>query len=79
MDRKTTVISKCQLGFIDFIVLPLYEVWDKYLVHGGSFPALKYLKQNKEYWKRFGNFKIGNTKKRIKIIINNFLNYNSYA
>lgn len=52
MDRETTVISKCQIGFIDYIVYPLYEVWDSYMNESGIFPALANLKANKEYWKR---------------------------
>jgi hypothetical protein len=27
MDRETTVIAKSQTGFIEFLVLPLYELW----------------------------------------------------
>lgn len=55
MDRQTTVISKCQLGFIEFIVTPLYEVWDKYLNEEGKLPALKFLKSNQEYWKKMND------------------------
>jgi hypothetical protein len=52
MDRHSTVVSKCQLGFIDFIVFPLYELWDKYVNEENKLPALKYLNQNREYWKK---------------------------
>ncbi|KAI8925600.1 hypothetical protein BC831DRAFT_400947 [Entophlyctis helioformis] len=52
MDRQTTVVSKCQIGFIDYIVLPLYEVWDQYMNEDGNFPALNNLRANREYWKR---------------------------
>eukprot|EP00842_Homolaphlyctis_polyrhiza_P000731 jgi/Hompol1/1659/HPOL_004940-RA len=52
MDRQTTVISKCQVGFIDYIVLPLYEAWDQYMNDDGKFPALNNLKANREYWKK---------------------------
>lgn len=34
-DRDTTNIPKSQMGFIDFIVLPLWETWDT-LVGGGA-------------------------------------------
>lgn len=57
MDRETTVIAKCQVGFIDYIVLPLFEVWDSYMNEGfiilikdDVFPALENLIINKEYW-----------------------------
>jgi hypothetical protein len=52
MDRKSTVVSKCQLGFIDFIVMPLYQNWDIYLNTSDTFPGLKNLNQNREYWKK---------------------------
>ena len=52
MDRETTVVSKCQVGFIDYIVLPLFEAWDMYMNEDGRFPALENLKNNREYWKR---------------------------
>ncbi|KXS20315.1 HD-domain/PDEase-like protein [Gonapodya prolifera JEL478] len=56
MDRATTQIPKCQIGFIDFIVSPLYEVWDAF-VDGRTeeeieFAAIENLKSNREYWKR---------------------------
>ncbi|KAK6097090.1 hypothetical protein MT418_002724 [Batrachochytrium dendrobatidis] len=52
MDRQTTVISKCQVGFIDYIVLPLYEVWDQYMNEDGKFPAVSNLQSNRDYWKK---------------------------
>ncbi|KAJ3337594.1 High affinity cAMP-specific 3',5'-cyclic phosphodiesterase 7A [Gonapodya sp. JEL0774] len=56
MDRATTQIPKCQIGFIDFIVSPLYEVWDSFIDARNEdeveFVALENLKSNKEYWKR---------------------------
>ncbi|KAJ3100875.1 High affinity cAMP-specific 3',5'-cyclic phosphodiesterase 7A [Phlyctochytrium planicorne] len=53
MDRNNTVISKCQVGFIDYIVSPLYEVWDSFVTEQQeSFPALGNLSKNREYWKR---------------------------
>jgi hypothetical protein len=53
MDRKTTIVSKCQIGFIDYIVTPLYEVWDGYMNKNGKLPALENLSNNREYWKKF--------------------------
>jgi 3'5'-cyclic nucleotide phosphodiesterase len=51
MDRQTTVVGKCQVGFIDYIVMPLFEIWDTYMNEEGEFPALENLKNNREYWK----------------------------
>ncbi|KAI8812326.1 hypothetical protein BJ742DRAFT_793757 [Cladochytrium replicatum] len=52
MDRTNTVIPKCQIGFIDYIVTPLYEVWDTYMNEDRKFNALENLSSNREYWKR---------------------------
>ena len=52
MDRTNTVIPKCQVGFIDYIVTPLYEVWDQYMNEDGSYEAFSNLAKNREYWKR---------------------------
>ncbi|KAJ3312469.1 High affinity cAMP-specific and IBMX-insensitive 3',5'-cyclic phosphodiesterase 8B [Boothiomyces sp. JEL0838] len=52
MDRKTTVVCKCQLGFIDFIVFPLYELWDKYMNEDQKWPGMKNLEFNRQHWKR---------------------------
>ncbi|KAJ3272942.1 hypothetical protein HDV01_005139 [Terramyces sp. JEL0728] len=49
MDRISTDIPKCQLGFIDYIVLPLYESWNAYSneVRG----HIDNLLDNKAHWK----------------------------
>ncbi|KAJ3124679.1 High affinity cAMP-specific and IBMX-insensitive 3',5'-cyclic phosphodiesterase 8A [Nowakowskiella sp. JEL0407] len=52
MDRNNTVIPKCQVGFIDYIVTPLYEVWDQYMNEDKKFLALENLHKNREYWKK---------------------------
>ncbi|KAI8833916.1 hypothetical protein BC829DRAFT_407485 [Chytridium lagenaria] len=44
MDRNNTVVSKCQVGFIDYIVSPLYE-------ESGLFPALANLSKNRSIGK----------------------------
>jgi len=31
MDRETTIVSKCQVGFIKFVVEPIYNALGKYL------------------------------------------------
>jgi hypothetical protein len=52
MDRHNTSVSKCQIGFIDFIVFPLYELWCKYVDEAEHFPAMKNLMANREFWKK---------------------------
>ena len=52
MDRYNISVSKCQLGFIDFIVFPLYEHWAKYMDEDEKFPAMKNLLANREFWKK---------------------------
>jgi hypothetical protein len=51
MDRNATVLWKCQVGFIDYIVMPLLETWDHYINEESIFPAIENLKNNREYWK----------------------------
>eukprot|EP00762_Andalucia_godoyi_P003560 ANDGO_04310.mRNA.1 putative 3' len=49
MNRETTDIGKCQLGFMDYVTLPLYETlgnFDKLFM-----PCLDQLLKNKAYWK----------------------------
>lgn len=52
MDRATASISKCQLGFTDFIVQPIYEIWDAH-INNGSFPGMENISKNREFWKNF--------------------------
>lgn len=54
MDRTNCRVEKCQVGFIDYIVTPLYEVWDDYVNYEDVFPAMSNLVGNRDYWKRFG-------------------------
>lgn len=51
MDRDSNSKAKCNLGFIDYIVKPLYEVWDTYMNEDGKFPALYFIEQNRSRWK----------------------------
>jgi hypothetical protein len=49
MDRHTTDIGRCQLSFMDYVTLPLYETlanFDKAFM-----PCLDQLLENKQYWK----------------------------
>ncbi|KAI9206711.1 uncharacterized protein BJ171DRAFT_597362 [Polychytrium aggregatum] len=51
-DRHNTVIPKCQVGFIDYIVSPLYEAWNTYINQDGDFPAWDNVQKNREHWKK---------------------------
>lgn len=50
MDRVKPAEAKCQIGFIDFIVGPLYEVWANFLPEMAI--SLDYLEQNRTAWKK---------------------------
>ncbi|KAI8908933.1 hypothetical protein EDD86DRAFT_190914 [Gorgonomyces haynaldii] len=50
MNRETTDIPKCQIGFIDFIVVPLYEAYAMFMGDELSV-QLQNLQANKAYWK----------------------------
>mmetsp|Transcript_6600 Transcript_6600/g.16470 ORF Transcript_6600/g.16470 Transcript_6600/m.16470 type:complete len:154 (+) Transcript_6600:2213-2674(+) len=41
-------VGKCQIGFIDFIIKPLYEVWAAHFPECSH--CLDYLSQNRQYW-----------------------------
>jgi len=51
MDRFNPTVPKCQAGFIDFIVRPLFQAWVGFL-HEFKGVALPYLDTNLELWKR---------------------------
>jgi len=53
MDRTKPAEAKCQVGFIDFIVGPLYEVWTSFLPEMANCQAI--LDQNRNMWKRRAN------------------------
>ncbi|KAH6577215.1 hypothetical protein BASA60_004150 [Batrachochytrium salamandrivorans] len=50
MNRETTDIPKCQIGFIDFIVYPLYEAWSSYLKEDVEI-HMRNIQSNKAFWK----------------------------
>lgn len=52
-DRNKTNIAKSQVNFINFIALPLWEVWDQLV--GGESEPLKLLKQNRDSWQRLAH------------------------
>ena len=49
MDRETVVVSKSQIGFLDFFVYPLFEVLSDLVYPYGDF-MLENLTKNREYW-----------------------------
>eukprot|EP01137_Pigoraptor_chileana_P028135 Opistho-2@11647 len=51
MDRHTTNMPKCQAGFVDFIVGPMYESWLSFLSGDEEVKVGGYIKSNMEYWK----------------------------
>ncbi|KAJ1556195.1 High affinity cAMP-specific and IBMX-insensitive 3',5'-cyclic phosphodiesterase 8B [Cladochytrium tenue] len=54
MDRATTQVPKCQVGFIDFLAMPLFEVWGTYVSTADMlFEGVTNMSKNREYWKRF--------------------------
>ncbi|KAI9361588.1 hypothetical protein DFJ73DRAFT_789099 [Zopfochytrium polystomum] len=53
MDRVTTEVPKCQVGFIDYLAMPLYEVWGLYATKEElAFAGLSNMAKNREYWRR---------------------------
>ncbi|KAI8912553.1 hypothetical protein EDD86DRAFT_201692 [Gorgonomyces haynaldii] len=47
MDRDNMNVASCQIGFIDYVVMPLFDAFDKYL----AIPSItKTLQRNREYW-----------------------------
>ncbi|KAL7750821.1 3',5'-cyclic-nucleotide phosphodiesterase [Sorochytrium milnesiophthora] len=50
MDRRVPNVPKCQIGFIDILVSPLYEVWAQYSVGETSAAARGNIAKNREYW-----------------------------
>eukprot|EP01137_Pigoraptor_chileana_P013610 Opistho-2@67314 len=51
MNRHDTNVPKCQVGFIDFIVGPLFEAWGSYL-HGHRDKSVmcSHIDSNRSYW-----------------------------
>lgn len=50
MDRTKPAEAKCQIGFIDFIVSPLFDVWTSFLPDMQI--ALENLEANRTFWKK---------------------------
>ncbi len=53
MDRNQDQTAKCQLGFIDYIVLPMFEAWDVYMNENDLLPCMQMLHLNRGYWERY--------------------------
>lgn len=53
MDRNNCTLMKQQLGFIDYIVNPLFELWS-IIVDDIKHDGLAMLSQNKQFWKDQG-------------------------
>lgn len=56
MDRQNSNVPKAQIGFIDFLVKPMYDAWVQYLkahhqLQDDDMPCLKRLLDNREHWK----------------------------
>lgn len=51
MDRQKANVPKAQTGFIDFLVMPMYEAWVKYLRLDATKTCLEQLIRNRDYWK----------------------------
>jgi len=48
MDRSNPQVSKCQCGFLDFLVLPTYTAWAQ--IFPESSPILGAAKANRQHW-----------------------------
>lgn len=48
MDRETTSTVKCQIGFINFVVKPLFGVWCGFIDHADV--CIEELDKNLKYW-----------------------------
>lgn len=50
-DRHAVVIPKAQVGFINFIALPLWKAWGEYVSPGVQTIQLRHLEDNLNHWK----------------------------
>ena len=51
MDRLDPNVAKCQLGFIDFLVTPLFEIWRRGLGESEyNLQCLENVAKNRRYW-----------------------------
>ena len=47
MDRENTALAKCQAGFMDIVVRPLYKSWNDFAADDASREALDTLRDNR--------------------------------
>ncbi|KAI9345013.1 hypothetical protein BDR26DRAFT_1005825 [Obelidium mucronatum] len=50
MDRKETNIPKCQVGFVDILVTPLFEAWSQCIATDFTRLCMKNISLNRAYW-----------------------------
>ncbi len=51
MDRYKDNVPKAQVGFLDFLVLPMYEAWSAYLdLPETVIPCVRQIKANRAHW-----------------------------
>lgn len=51
MDRETPHVARAQVGFINFLVKPMFETFMEYLeMHTDEYPVLRELNSNLRYW-----------------------------
>ena len=52
MDRQKANLPQSQVGFLDFLVIPMFTIWVKFLeLEETKCPLMEQLKSNKEHWK----------------------------
>ncbi|KAJ3025966.1 UNVERIFIED_CONTAM: hypothetical protein HDU68_006406 [Siphonaria sp. JEL0065] len=50
MDRRETNIPKCQIGFVDILVTPLFEAWSQCIATDFTRLCMKNISLNRSYW-----------------------------
>lgn len=52
MDRSKANLPQSQVGFLDFLVIPMFTIWVKFLdLEDDTCPLMKQLLSNKQHWK----------------------------
>ncbi|XP_066590278.1 uncharacterized protein [Prorops nasuta] len=54
-DRHSTSIPRIQVGFLKFVVTPLYEEWHRFLGDGLSVSLMEFLRGNQNRWENLIN------------------------
>ena len=58
MDRNDTNVPKCQIGFIDYLVSPLFEAWAEFSSGSHSTYCLQNIAKNRETWASLQDTKV---------------------